>query len=102
MSEDSSNQAHTKQETLDVAFELIATKGLKKGIDYLIAVRLLIPSPKHISAFLRIHVSSINPILLGDYLGEGGVDGADRDFFNLIRFHFTRATSFVGMNIEQA
>jgi hypothetical protein len=102
MSEDSSNQAHTKQETLDVAFELIATKGLKKGIDYLIAVRLLIPSPKHISAFLRIHLSSINPILLGDYLGEGGVDGADRDFFNLIRFHFTRATSFVGMNIEQA
>lgn len=102
MSEDSSNQAQTKQETLDVAFELIATKGLKKGIDYLIAVRLLIPSPKHISAFLRIHLSSIDPILLGDYLGEGGVDGADRDFFNLIRFHFTRATSFVGMNIEQA
>ncbi len=102
MSEDSSNEAQNKQEMLDVAFELIATKGLKKGLDYLIAVRLLIPSPSHISAFLRIHLSSIDPRFLGEYLGEGGIDGADTDFFNLIRFNFARATSFVGMNIEQA
>ena len=102
MSEDSSNEAQNKQEMLDVAFELFATKGLKKGLDYLIAVRLLIPSPNHISAFLRIHLSSIDPRFLGEYLGEGGLDGADTDFFNLIRFNFVRATSFVGMNIEQA
>lgn len=102
MSDESSNQSHNKQETLDVAFGLISTKGLKKGIDYLIAVRLLIPSPRHISAFLRIHLSSIDPSVLGEYLGEGGVDGSDADFFNLIRFNFARATSFVGMTIEQA
>jgi hypothetical protein len=101
MSEESSNQVQNKQE-LDTAFNLIAAKGLKKGIDYLIAIGLLIPSPRHISAFLRIHLSSIDPCILGEYLGEGGVDGSDIDFFNLIRFNFTRATSFVGMNIEQA
>lgn len=105
MSEDSSNQAQMqqhKQETFDVAFELIATKGLKRGIDLLIASRLLTPSPRQISTFLRIHMSSIDSGVLGDYLGEGGVDGADTDFFNLVRFYFARATSFVGMNIEQA
>jgi len=105
MSEDSSKQAQLqqqKQESLDVAFELIATKGLKKGMDYLIACHLLTPSPRHISSFLRIHQSSIDPGMLGEYLGEGGIDGTDKDFWNLIRFNFARATSFVGMNIEQA
>ena len=106
MSEESSSkqaQLQQKQETFDVAFELIATKNsLKKGIDFLIASRLLTPSPRQISTFLRIHLSSIDSGLLGDYLGEGGVDGADTDFFNLVRFNFARATSFVGMNIEQA
>jgi len=105
-SEESSSKQHQlqhTQETFDVAFELIATKNsLKKGIDFLIASRLLIPSPRQISTFLRIHMSSIDSGLLGDYLGEGGVDGADTDFFNLVRFNFARATSFVGMNIEQA
>ena len=105
VSEDSSKKAQlqkNKQDSLDVAFELISTKGLKKGIDYLIASRLLTSSPRHISAFLRIHQSSIDAGILGEYLGEGGVDGADVDFFNLIRFNFARATSFVGMNVEQA
>ena len=105
VSEDSSKKAQlqkNKQDSFDVAFELISTKGLKKGIDYLIASRLLTSSPRHISAFLRIHQSSIDAGILGEYLGEGGVDGADVDFFNLIRFNFARATSFVGMNVEQA
>lgn len=102
MSQDTSKESWHEQETFDVAFELIASKGLKKGIDFLIASRLLTSSPRQISTFLRIHLSSIDSGLLGDYLGEGGVDGADTDFFNLVRFNFARATSFVGMNIEQA
>ena len=97
-----SQRQTNKQESFDVAFELIATKGLKKGIDYLIARRLLSPSPKHISAFLRIHQASMDSCTIGEYLGEGGVDGSDADFFNLIRFYYTRSTSFVGMTIDQA
>ena len=104
MSDDSSRQAKLqhKQESFDVAFDLIATKSLKKGIDYLIACHQLTASPRHISAFLRIHQSSIDPDKLGDYLGEGGIDGADKDFWCLLRFNFARAISFVGMTIEQA
>ena len=104
MTEDLSQEVEMqhRQETVNVAFDLITTKGVKKGIDFLIASRLLTPSPRHIATFLRIHLSSIHPSLLGEYLGEGGVDGADTDFFNLVRFNFARATSFVGMNIEQA
>ena len=100
MSEDSSKQQ--RQEALDKAFELITAKGFKQGMDFLIACDILTPSPQRISSFLRIHQTSIDPLILGEYLGEGGVDGADKDFWNLIRFNFARATSFVGMNVEQA
>ena len=102
MSDDSSKYAQHKQEALDVAFELISSKGLKKGLDYLIACHLLTPSPRDVASFLRIHQSSIDPETLGDYLGEGGIDGADKDYWNLIRFNYARAVSFVGMNVEQA
>ena len=104
LSEDSSHQSQMqrRQETFQVAFDMIAKKGVKKGVDFLIASRLLTPSPRHIATFLRVHMSSIDSGLLGEYLGEGGVDGADTDFYNLIRFNFSRATSFVGMSIEQA
>ena len=98
-SEDSSKY---DTESFDVAFQLIANEGLKKGVDYLIACNLLSSSPRHIAAFLRVHQASIDPCLLGEYLGEGGIDGADKDFWCLLRFNFARATSFVGMNIEQA
>ena len=103
-SDDSSHQSQMqrRQETFNVAFDVIAKKGVKKGVDFLIASRLLNPSPRHIATFLRVHLSSIDSGLLGEYLGEGGVDGADTDFFNLVRFNFARATSFVGMGIEQA
>ena len=91
-----------KPESLETAFELISRKGMKKGIDYLIAKNLLTRSPKHVSSFLRVHQSSIDPVILGEYLGEGGIDGIDKDYWNLIRFYYVRAVSFVGMNIEKA
>ena len=98
-SDDSRSQ---RPESLETAFELISRKGLKKGIDFLIAKNLLTRSPKHVSSFLRVHQSSIDPIILGEYLGEGGIDGIDKDYWNLIRFYYVRAVSFVGMNIEKA
>jgi hypothetical protein len=91
-----------KPESLETAFELISSKGMKKGIDYLIAKNLLTRSPKQVSSFLRVHQSSIDPVILGEYLGEGGIDGIDKDYWNLIRFYYVRAVSFVGMNIEKA
>ncbi|KAL7455495.1 hypothetical protein ACHAWC_007045 [Mediolabrus comicus] len=91
-----------KTELLGTAFDLISKKGMKKGIDYLIANNLLTRSPKNVSSFLRVHQSSIDPVILGDYLGEGGIDGIDKDYWNLIRFYYVRGASFVGMNIEKA
>ena len=99
-SDDSAERLH-KQNELKVALELINSKGMKKGLDYLVACKSLSPTPKQVSTFLRVNQSSIDQTVLGDYLGEGG-DGSDKDYWNLLRFHYVRATSFVVLNLEQA
>ena len=93
-------QEHTKtEEILRIAFEIITQKGLKKAMNYLIAVNFLTPSPRDVSNFLRVHQSSLDTTVLGDYLGEGGT--SDEEYWNLIRYHYVRAISFEGMNVEQ-
>merc|ERR1711865_646531 len=75
--------------------------GLNKAIDYLIACNVLQYSPRDISSFLRIHREDLDSSDLGKYLGEGGSDPAEADFWNLIRFNYIRAISFIGMNVEE-
>ena len=58
-------------------------------------------SPRDISSFLRIHREDLDSSDLGKYLGEGGSDPAEADFWNLIRFNYIRAISFIGMNVEE-
>ena len=53
----------------------------------------------HRSNFLRVHQARLDSTLLGDYLGEGGT--SDVEYWNLIRYHYVRAISFEGMNVEQ-
>jgi len=89
------------EDTLNVAFEIMTTKNLKKALDYLIACNCLTPAPRDVASFLRIHQARLDQIALGEYLGEGGKDGADIEYWNLIRFNYVRAISFVGMNVEQ-
>lgn len=89
------------EDTLKVALEIMATKSLKKALEYLFACNFLTPSPRDVASFLRIQQTQINPVVLGEYLGEGGKDGADVEYWNLIRFNYVRAISFVGMNVEQ-
>jgi len=86
---------------LNVAFNISREKGLIKAIDYLIACNVLTASPRDISSFLRIHCEDLNPSDLGSYLGEGGVDISETNFWNLIRFNYIRAISFVGMTVEE-
>lgn len=86
--------------SLNTAFEMAQSKNLKKAIEYLIAENFLSPSPRDIAAFLRIHHAKFDPTMLGEYLGEGGVE-ADEEHWNLIRFNYVRAISFVGLNAEQ-
>jgi len=89
------------EDTLDVAFEIMQGKNLKKAFDYLIACNVLTPSPKDIASFLRLYQSRIDTMTLGEFLGEGGKDGDEVEHFNLIRFNYVCAISFVGMNVEQ-
>lgn len=89
------------EETLDTAFEIMKTKSLKKALDFLIACNILTPSPRDIASFLRLYQARIDTSMLGDYLGDGGKDGDEVEHYNLIRFHYTCAISFVGMNVEQ-
>ena len=89
------------EDTLNTAFEILQTKSLKKALEYLIACNILTPSPRDIASFLRLYQTRIETSVLGDYLGEGGKDGDEVEHYNLIRFHYTSAISFVGMNVEQ-
>jgi hypothetical protein len=89
------------EDTLNTAFEILRTKSLKKALEYLIACNILTPSPRDIASFLRLYQTRIETSVLGDYLGEGGKDGDEVEHYNLIRFHYTSAISFVGMNVEQ-
>lgn len=93
--------SHKFEENLDTAFEILQTKSLKKALDYLIACNMLTPSPRDIASFLRLYQSRIDTAVLGDYLGEGGKDGDEVEHYNLIRFYYTSAISFVGLNVEQ-
>ena len=95
------NFSQKLEETLNVAFEIMQEKSLKKAFDYLIACNFLTPSPKDIASFLRLYQSRIDTATLGEFLGEGGKDGDETEHFNLIRFHYVTAISFVGMNVEQ-
>jgi hypothetical protein len=86
--------------SLHAAFDIARSKSLKKAVDYLTSENLLSPSPRDIAAFLRIHHSKFDPTMLGEYLGEGGLE-AEEEHWNLIRFNYVRAISFVGLNVEQ-
>eukprot|EP00934_Nitzschia_sp_Nitz4_P009320 Nitzschia sp. Nitz4//scaffold129_size63868//7961//13582//NITZ4_006194-RA/size63868-processed-gene-0.27-mRNA-1//1//CDS//3329534890//9310//frame0 len=88
-------------DNLAVAFDIGREKGLRKAVDYLIACNVLSPSPRDIASFLRLHRSALHPVELGKYLGEGGTDGSETEYWNLIRFSYIRAISFVGMGVEQ-
>ena len=76
-------------QTLRIAFDIIDQKGLKKALNYLTAANFLTPSPRDVSNFLRMYVTSLDATVLGDYLGEGG--RGDEEYWNLIRYHYVRA-----------
>lgn len=87
--------------SLSLAFSIAREKGLSKAVDYLIACNVLTASPRDIASFLRIHHADLSPSDLGRYLGEGGSDRPETEYWNLIRFSYIRAMSFVGMTVEE-
>ena len=88
-------------ESLETAFAIVEQKSLKKAVEYLIACNVLTPAPRDIANFLRIHKDRINPVALGQYLGENGTGGSESEYWNSIRYLFVRAISFIGLNVEE-
>jgi len=98
---DSRVNVSERKKNINVAFSISREKGLIKAIEYLIACNVLTASPREIASFLRIHSDHLDPAALGRYLGEGGSDHSETDFWSQIRFNFIRAISFVGMTVEE-
>ena len=86
--------------SIDIAFDLLVAKGIKKAVEYLTACNILTPSPCDIASFLRLHQKRIDPSALGDYLGEENICGGNQ--WNLIRYHYVRVISFVGLKVDEA
>ena len=79
---------------------------------------LSIPSPNKASSYLFFnspmtipfvsqftplrYKDSFDPAAIGDYLGEGGITPTQIDYWNQIRYKYTRAVSFVHMELEVA
>jgi hypothetical protein len=90
-----------RRQTLTIAFGIAKDRGLSRAIDYLMACNVLSASPRDIASFLRIHRGDLCPMALGKYLGERGSDLTETEYWNLIRFSYIRAISFVGMTVEE-
>jgi hypothetical protein len=90
-----------RRKTLSVAFGMARDRGLSRAIDYLMACNVLSASPRDIASFLRIHRGDLCPMALGRYLGERGSDLSETEYWNLVRFSYIRAISFVGMTVEE-
>mmetsp|Transcript_4124 Transcript_4124/g.8586 ORF Transcript_4124/g.8586 Transcript_4124/m.8586 type:complete len:2013 (+) Transcript_4124:605-6643(+) len=100
-----SNVKKTKQKETNIlenAFSIYdesGFKGLIKAINFLVESDFISASPRDVANFLRMYQSRIDPVDLGDYLGEGGTD--DQYYWNEIRYHYFRSSSFEGMNVEK-
>ncbi len=86
--------------SMNIAFDILVQKGIKKAVEYLTACNVLTPSARDIASFLRIHQKHIDPSALGDYLGEENICGGNQ--CDLIRYHYVRVISFVGMKVDEA
>ena len=91
----------SRDETLDVAFEIAQQKSLKKAVEYMIACNMLTPSPRDVANFLRIHKDRLDPSDLGLYLSETGIIGAEIEYWKSIRYLFVRPISFIGMTVDE-
>lgn len=93
---------HEQQnDSLQQGLKLYRAKGLKRAIEFLVANHVMSDTPRDIAAFLRVYRHDLDPISIGEYLGEGG-NGSDTAHWNLIRMNYIRASSFHNMALEPA
>jgi hypothetical protein len=97
-------QQHQKaEELIGEAVRIYEQKSsLKKALQFLIKKNFLANTPSEIAGFLRVYKNSFDPSAIGDYLGEGGLTPAEQEYWSQIRYRYTRAISFVEMELEPA
>lgn len=91
------------EELLQEAIKIYEEKGsLLKAVRFLISKNFMADTPQEIASFLRVYKNSLDPSAIGDFLGEGGRTPAENEYWAQIRFRYTRAVSFVEMDLEPA
>jgi len=77
-------------------------KSLIKAVRYLVSKQFMEDTPQDIAQFLRVHRSHFDPPAIGDFLGEGGQTPQEIEYWSQIRFRYSRAISFIDMDVESA
>ncbi|KAJ1422379.1 hypothetical protein B484DRAFT_114680 [Ochromonadaceae sp. CCMP2298] len=97
-------RAHEEAEQLiSEAIKIYAAKqDMKKAVKYLVNKGFMDDTPQEVANFLRVYKNSFDPGAIGDFLGEGGINAAEEEYWSQIRFRYTRAVSFVEMDVEPA
>jgi hypothetical protein len=90
------------QESEELIKQATEKSSLKKAVEFLISKGFMPDTPQEIANFLRVYKNSFDPSAIGEFLGEGGINPAAEDYWSQIRFRYTRAVSFVEMDIEPA
>lgn len=96
--------AHQESEKLiKEAIKIYTEKqSLKKAVQFLLARDFMPNTPQEVANFLRVYKNSFDPAAIGEFLGEGGTNPAEEEYWSQIRFRYTRAVPFVETDIEPA
>eukprot|EP00602_Paraphysomonas_sp_CaronLab_P009335 CAMPEP_0185037178 /NCGR_PEP_ID=MMETSP1103-20130426/31197_1 /TAXON_ID=36769 /ORGANISM="Paraphysomonas bandaiensis, Strain Caron Lab Isolate" /LENGTH=1936 /DNA_ID=CAMNT_0027575031 /DNA_START=65 /DNA_END=5872 /DNA_ORIENTATION=- len=90
-------------ELLQQAIKIYQEKeSIAKAVKFLISKNFMSDTPHEIASFVRIYKDNFDPTAIGDFLGEGGRNEKEEEYWNLIRYRYTRAVSFVDMEVETA
>lgn len=91
------------EKTFEKAMAIAKEKeSLKKAVNYLISMDVLHNNPEEIVNLFRLRQDQIDPALLGDYLGEGGCDAQEEEFYKEVREYYMKGTSYAGVPFVEA
>jgi hypothetical protein len=76
--------------------------SMTKAVKFLVAQNFMSNTPQEYASFVRLYKKHFDPAAIGDFLGEGGRTPEEEHFWDQTRFRFTRAISFVEMDVETA
>lgn len=77
-------------------------QSMAKAVKFLVSKNFMSNTPQEYASFVRLYKKRFDPAAIGDFLGEGGRTKEEEQFWDQTRFRFTRAISFVEMELEAA